>query len=315
MFGNIFKSAAKKVTKKEDAPPPIGEVLLEEMEKDQPNMQKALDLLAKGAPVDFRDDYQGTALIRAAEKGHTEFVRLLLDRGSDIDAIDEEHGYTAAIYALKNGHFDTFQLLKDRGANPGIAGNDGTTVFIHAVRQKRYDIADEILARGGVTEAEKNTAFLWAMNAADMETAKYAFDRGADINAREESRDGYTALIRAAANGNIEAVKFLLDRKVDINLHDNNGSTPLMWAAEKGHFDIFMMLVERGAEMFLRNNYKKSALDYARKENNSAILEFLCAEEEKLWKLVRKTQLDNFAEAQAVLQNDIVPMKKIVLKK
>ncbi len=54
--------------------------------------------------------YFGTALIYAAEMGHTSTVSLLLDRGAQIGATDDD-GRTALIYAAGVGSVETVQVL------------------------------------------------------------------------------------------------------------------------------------------------------------------------------------------------------------
>ena len=57
-----------------------------------------------------------TALLIAAEYGHDELVKLLLDRGADVNAQGGEHD-NALQAASSRGHEQTVRLLLDRGAN------------------------------------------------------------------------------------------------------------------------------------------------------------------------------------------------------
>ncbi len=59
---------------------------------------------------------------------------------------------------------------------------------------------------------------------------------------------GLTALHHAVRQGNVEAVRALLDGGADIN--DTSGvdhTTPLLLATINGQFDVAMLLIERGA--------------------------------------------------------------------
>jgi hypothetical protein len=67
--------------------------------------------LDRGANIHALDD--DNALRYAAENGHIETVKLLLDRKADIHAMDDY----ALRYAAHNGHTETVKLLLDRGAN------------------------------------------------------------------------------------------------------------------------------------------------------------------------------------------------------
>jgi len=63
-------------------------------------------------------------LAAAASRGHLEIVKLLLDRGADIDAKSPNFGYTALWWAAWTGKTNVVQLLLERGANCCVAARD-----------------------------------------------------------------------------------------------------------------------------------------------------------------------------------------------
>ncbi|MGC8923596.1 MAG: ankyrin repeat domain-containing protein [Candidatus Micrarchaeia archaeon] len=56
------------------------------------------------------------ALMYAARDGRTEIVKLLLEKGADVNAKDIL-GLTALRYAAENGHKDVVELLKKAGGH------------------------------------------------------------------------------------------------------------------------------------------------------------------------------------------------------
>lgn len=54
-------------------------------------------------------------MIKAAHEGHKDAVELLLSRGADVNAEDEE-GNTALSRAMENGYKDLAELLLKNGA-------------------------------------------------------------------------------------------------------------------------------------------------------------------------------------------------------
>ncbi|KAF1790050.1 Ankyrin repeat-containing domain [Phytophthora cactorum] len=58
----------------------------------------------------------------------------------------------------------------------------------------------------------------------------------------------------AAASGNIDSVKSLVEQDVDIDTQDAYGKTPLMYAAENGHLDVVQYLVKQGADKKKQDN-------------------------------------------------------------
>ena len=65
--------------------------------------------------MDYRDSAYN-ALDRAAANGHKDVVKLLLDRGAEVNAKDGV-GWSALHLAAREGHKDVVLLLLDRGAN------------------------------------------------------------------------------------------------------------------------------------------------------------------------------------------------------
>ena len=73
-------------------------------------------LLERGANVNAKLTLNGgTSLMFAAEKGQTEVVKLLLEKGVDINAKSID-GRTALAAAKMKGHTDIVQLLEKAGA-------------------------------------------------------------------------------------------------------------------------------------------------------------------------------------------------------
>ena len=68
----------------------------------------------RGADVNAKDEHGGTALISAAGGGHTEMVKILIDKRADMNVM-EKYGNTALICAAKNGRTDSLRVLLERG--------------------------------------------------------------------------------------------------------------------------------------------------------------------------------------------------------
>lgn len=72
-------------------------------------------LVEGGAAVDALDAQSVTPLMIAARLGHAELVRLLLDHGADADHANQQ-GFTALIWAIWQGKLEATRLLLERGA-------------------------------------------------------------------------------------------------------------------------------------------------------------------------------------------------------
>ncbi|HEX5707005.1 MAG TPA: ankyrin repeat domain-containing protein [Pyrinomonadaceae bacterium] len=72
--------------------------------------------LDRGAEVDAKFRYGQTALFKAAERGHTEVVKLLLERGAAVNLRDTFYGATPISWALQKGHVGVVRALLEKGA-------------------------------------------------------------------------------------------------------------------------------------------------------------------------------------------------------
>ena len=114
-----------------------------------------------------KDKNGATALMVAAQAGHAEVVKVLLENGADVNATDGE-GSTGLMYAAKHGHLATAKLLLERGA----------------------DVNAETANIEGRWTALKEAA--WGGNAG---VVKLLIEKGADVNVKDEQ--GWTALMAA----------------------------------------------------------------------------------------------------------------------
>jgi ankyrin repeat protein len=115
--------------------------------------RRLLDLtLGAGADVNAKDSFNGTGLIRAAERGYPAIVARLLETDIDVDHVNRL-GWTALLEAVVLGdggrpHIRTVRLLVDAGADIDIADKSGATALDHA-RRRGYDAIERILVEAG----------------------------------------------------------------------------------------------------------------------------------------------------------------------
>jgi uncharacterized protein len=111
--------------------------------------------LGAGADVDAKDGYNGTGLIRAAERGYPRIVARLLETDIDVDHVNRL-GWTALLEAVILGeggrpHVRTVRLLVDAGADPNIPDESGTTALAHA-RRRGSEAIERILLGAGARQ-------------------------------------------------------------------------------------------------------------------------------------------------------------------
>lgn len=85
-------------------------------------------LIERGADVNTKGGWWVvTPLHWAADNGHTEIVRLLIEHGADVNARTEEHGYTPLHWAAGGGHRETVEVLITAGATVDAQADNGET--------------------------------------------------------------------------------------------------------------------------------------------------------------------------------------------
>ncbi|MBI2825885.1 MAG: ankyrin repeat domain-containing protein [Planctomycetia bacterium] len=113
------------------------------------------ELLDDGMWVDAHGkELRGTPLQYAATKGHGEIVQLLLERGAEVGARDQNER-TSLIWAALYGHADVIRRLLDAGANVNAKDYSGWTALDYAAATPKYVEARRLLiARGGKTRQQ-----------------------------------------------------------------------------------------------------------------------------------------------------------------
>ena len=169
------------------------------------DLPRALQLLEDGAPIDSPDAAnQRTPLIKAAMKGHTEVVKLLLERGAS-PAYRDSAGRTAKDWAVKQGHAATKEAFSQLlpGSNPAETDPQGMALCTAALE-------------------------------GDVPTVLQLLEAGAPIDFPEYGTKR-TPLINAAMKGHTEVVTLLLARGAAPASKDVSGWTALHWATKEGH--------------------------------------------------------------------------------
>ncbi len=127
------------------------------------------DLLKIGrarSDPNLQDLVNRTALMYAAQKGHIDIVKLLLNNKADPNKKDKWED-TALILATIEGYESVVELLLDYGADPDAKNKDKETALICAACKGYYNIAKVLLEKGAkINIKDKNgkTALDYAAN-------------------------------------------------------------------------------------------------------------------------------------------------------
>jgi len=172
-------------------------------------IKKVKNLIAQGASVNARTEFGETPLHLAQSK---EMAELLLSKGADIHAKDNEFGMTP----LFNGPKEIFKLLISKGADVNVRSKKGLTPLA------------------------------WSAYGDDLDRIKLLISKGADVN----SADDYLKTpLHIASNWNkVEIATLLISKGANVNARDHSGWTPLHWASFEGGPEVVQLLITKGAE-------------------------------------------------------------------
>ena len=208
-------------------------------------------LLAAGAKVDLIASNGKTALDVAAERSHTEIIKLLLAAGTD-NSNESGGGYTSPRYATEQTCDEVVQHARLKTGYPQLyeaVENDD----IEAVNLLLRNGADvNAMTKCGRTVLHKAAKYgLEAM----MELLLQA---GAHVNLK--TRSGKSSLYKASKHGHTRVVELLLTAGADVHARTNWGKTALYQASKEGHDEIVERLLAAGAKMDLTLSEKEEAV-------------------------------------------------------
>ncbi len=143
---------------------------------DVTQLKKMLD---QGVDVNSKSRYGVTALAFACDKGHIEVVRLLIERGADVNVQDSFYQATPITWAVENGHNEIVRLLLQKGAK-------GDEAFLTAINQGDAGLASMILVNAKISEATLSEGLVIANEKKDAAMIKMLGDAGAVVKKEAE---------------------------------------------------------------------------------------------------------------------------------
>ena len=87
----------------------------------------------------------------------------------------------------------------------------------------------------------------------NINVVKALLERGIDINSRNPYDHNRTPLDRAAHKGNVDLVRLLIERGAEVDARDDWGWTPLHCASDSGHLEVSRVLIDHGANVNARH--------------------------------------------------------------
>ncbi|MEM7226979.1 MAG: ankyrin repeat domain-containing protein [Pseudomonadota bacterium] len=195
-------------------------------------------LIARGEPLEARNETGDTALLLAAKRGRTEAALLLLGAGADPSRADRRQITPLAVAVYKGDERLVGALLA-----AGVTADQWREVcqgrrglIDYAARQGQAGIIAKLLAAG--------------------------------LDANVRSAQDWTPLMRVAAHGSevppvraLATMELLLARGAQVDLANHQGRTALMLAAQRDRVEIVALLLAHGADPTRLDFQEENAMD------------------------------------------------------
>ncbi|KAJ5685366.1 hypothetical protein N7536_007985 [Penicillium majusculum] len=227
----------------------------------EPTVRKALEQGARARST--WDHTLPEPITLAALRGHANIVKLLLDHGVNPNySWENDEDGTESWFIMDWEHFELYSILDWPPWTAALACDQAEVLQVLVERNafvpRAWDLFNasgegcfetlKVLVRAipqwtELAQSEYPTILGLAINASwhNLDIARFLVDSGSPINYIDTNQ--HTPLAMAANIGNIETVRFLLDRGADPD--PATPLWPLRFAAEKGHVEVAELLLEK----------------------------------------------------------------------
>jgi ankyrin repeat protein len=189
----------------------------------------------------------------AADEGHTDVVKELLQHGANVN-LSHRNALSPLNQALLRNHISTVQTLLAAGASPTGRGQFGfAPLLIASNKDKDVQLADLLISAGADPTSDLvggATMLHFAARGGNVPLLDrlLALDMPVDLP-EGGANDGITALSRAVEEQEEGAVATLLANGADPNHVMETSWSCILQAVKIGNYNIVKMLMQRGADV------------------------------------------------------------------
>lgn len=193
-------------------------------------------------------------LLRSAiGTGEERLVQTLLDKGADIECIDETSGMSPLHFAVSKQKPAITELLLARGALQTTRSHAGNFALHYAAISGDTRSVALLVNKGadvnGVGEKGRRPLHCAVANA-NLAAIRQLLSLGADIELANEGEPGHRPLHLAVKHGNDAITRAIIEEgKADVETAEMDGMRALHLAAKRGFVSIMRILLDAGADI------------------------------------------------------------------
>ncbi|ERF69382.1 hypothetical protein EPUS_05927 [Endocarpon pusillum Z07020] len=221
-------------------------------------------LLDRGADINARSKYRVNALEAAIIRNNEQIVKLLLDRGADVNAQGGDYGNSLQAAAYK-GSEQIVKLLLDYGADVNVQGGQYGSALHAALYQRSEQIVKLLLDHGTDVSiqpllVDRLSILHLGIMSNKLSLLEMLCCAGADIHLISQDESGQTPLHLAVRNKDFEMVKYILERGASPDTPDLSDTTPFQLAMCTRNREIVLLLypkVKHGLSSISASDWRK----------------------------------------------------------
>ena len=173
----------------------------------------------------------GPPIFEAINYRKNEFIDLFIEYNFDINMCNHNNRtvlefFLSSSFVWQKKPIEVFKRLIEHGADLDSLDVRGANILGTIIRNKQYHLLE------------------------------YLFEKSTNININHQNKSGITPVMEAVINGDIDTVKFLIEKGVNLDLYEKDGGNALIFSIHRNTMDIFQLLTESGANILSTN--KKS---------------------------------------------------------
>lgn len=244
---------------------------------------RRVEELLKRPNVDVNGVFAGhTPLQAAAQNGHIEIIRLLIQQGVNFE-IEDKDGDRAVHHAAFGDETEVLELLAKSGADLNARNKRRQTPLHIGVCKGHMDVCKTLLinsAHSGIQDSDGDTPLHDAISKRRDDLIELLLEYNADVGTC--NNNGFNCIHHSALRGNCSAIELILtkisNRQWLVDEKKDDGFTALHLAALNDHYLVVELLLTKGnATINVQNSSLQTALHLAVGRQHLQIVNLLCS--------------------------------------
>lgn len=236
-------------------------------------------LLSMGAKHDIKNEGGYYPIHGAIHNNNIEVVKVLLVNGVDVN-LQSREGITPLYYATGYGgqkiNLNLITYLIENGGKHDIPNSGGYYPIHCAAVLGHIDVIDLLLSYkfdiNIINSQNGMTPLFMAMSKQQNALVKMLLEKD-NIDLTIIDKLGQDVLCWGIETKDLDIIKILIDKKINLDHKDNSGRTALSWAAEYGWKELVDLLLEHNANINIKDNDGFRPIHMAVKSNNIDLIE------------------------------------------